>query len=100
MMLKRLILGLNGLFALVNGAFMMAASEAWFAAVAAYTGPFNVHLVQDVGAAFIVSGLSLFACLWRPSAVARGYGGRWVLVCPRPYSSGRHPFRAHPSPIE
>ncbi len=66
MILKRLILGLNGLFALVNGAFMMVASEAWFAAVAADTGPFNFHLVQDVGAAFIVSGLSLFACLWRP----------------------------------
>lgn len=67
MIIKRLILGANGLFAVVNGAFMMAASESWFASIAAYTGPFNIHLVQDVGAAFVVSGLSLFACLWRPS---------------------------------
>ncbi|MEM7119723.1 MAG: hypothetical protein AAF563_00515 [Pseudomonadota bacterium] len=67
MMLKRLILGANGLFALANGAFMLAASESWFTEIAAYTGPYNVHLVQDVGAAFIVSGLSLLACLWRPS---------------------------------
>ena len=67
MILKRLILGLNGLFALVNGTFMMVESEAWFAAFATYTGPFNFHLVQDVGAAFVVSGISLFACLWRPA---------------------------------
>ncbi len=67
MIVKRLILGANGLFALVTGTFMMVKSEAWFAAVAADTGPFNFHLVQDVGAAFIVSGLSLLACLWRPS---------------------------------
>ncbi len=67
MILKRLILGANGLFAVVNGGFMMAASEDWFATIAAYTGPFNHHLVQDVGAAFVVAGLSLFACLWRPS---------------------------------
>lgn len=67
MVLKRLILGLNGTFALVNGGFMLVASEVWFASVAASTGPFNLHLVKDVGAAFVISGLALFACLWRPA---------------------------------
>lgn len=66
-MLKRLILGLYGLFALVNGALMMLAGEAWFAAVAADTGSYNSHLVLDVGAAVTASGLALMATAWRPA---------------------------------
>jgi hypothetical protein len=59
-----LLLGIGGC---LNGLFMLLTSEAWFAAVAAYTGPFNVHLVQDVGAAYVTSGV---ASLWAARAPA------------------------------
>ena len=53
-----LLLGIGGT---VNGLFMLFTSEAWFANIAADTGPFNVHLVRDVGAAYVTSGV---ATLW------------------------------------
>ena len=59
-----LVLGIGGI---VNGLFMLFTSEAWFARVAAYTGPFNVHLVQDVGAAYVTSGI---AAAWAARAPA------------------------------
>jgi hypothetical protein len=59
-----LLLGIGGI---VNGLFMLVTSEAWFVRVAADTGPFNVHLVQDVGAAYVTSGI---ASLWAARAPA------------------------------
>jgi hypothetical protein len=59
-----LLLGLGGI---VNGIFMLFTSEAWFGAIAAYTGPFNVHLVQDVGAAYVTAGI---ASVWAARAPA------------------------------
>ena len=59
-----LVLGAGGL---VNGLFMLFTSEAWFTRIAAYTGPFNVHLVQDVGAAYVTAGI---ASLWAGRAAA------------------------------
>jgi hypothetical protein len=59
--LDRWILWLLGAGMVVNGLFMLFASEGWFARIAADTGPFNVHLVQDVGAAYVTAGL---ASLW------------------------------------
>jgi hypothetical protein len=59
-----LVLGLGGA---VNGLFMLFTSEAWFARIAADTGPFNVHLVQDVGAAYLTSGI---AAVWAARAPA------------------------------
>jgi hypothetical protein len=50
-----LLLGLGGI---VNGLIMLFASEPWFANVAARTGPFNRHLVQDVGVAFLTAGIA------------------------------------------
>jgi hypothetical protein len=50
-----LLLGIGGA---VNGLFMLFTSEAWFARIAADTGPFNVHLVRDVGAAYLTSGIA------------------------------------------
>jgi hypothetical protein len=50
-----LLLGIGGT---VNGLVMLFASEPWFANVAADTGPFNVHLVRDVGAAYVTSGVA------------------------------------------
>jgi hypothetical protein len=59
--LDRWILLLLGAGMVVNGLFMLFTSEGWFTRIAAYTGPFNVHLVQDVGAAYVTAGL---ASLW------------------------------------
>ena len=53
-----LLLGIGGT---VNGLIMLFASEPWFASIAADTGPFNVHLVRDVGAAYVTSGI---ASIW------------------------------------
>ena len=30
------------------------------------TGPFNLHFVADIGAAFLIGGLALIARAWRP----------------------------------
>jgi hypothetical protein len=57
-----LLLGIGGT---VNGLFMLVTSEAWFASIAADTGPFNVHLVRDVGAAYVTSGV---ASVWAARA--------------------------------
>ena len=59
-----LALGSGGI---VNGLFMLFTSEGWFANVAADTGPFNVHLVRDVGAAYVTSGI---ASVWAARAPA------------------------------
>lgn len=61
-----ILLGL-GIGGIVNGLFMLFTSEAWFVRIAAYTGPFNVHLVQDVGAAYVTSGI---ASVWAARAPA------------------------------
>src|SRR5437899_10461841 len=47
---------------------MLLAGSVWWAHVAGSreTGPFNPHFVQDVVAAFLVSGLALGARAWRP----------------------------------
>jgi hypothetical protein len=57
-----LLLGIGGT---VNGLIMLFASEPWFTAIAADTGPFNVHLVRDVGAAYVTSGI---ASVWAARA--------------------------------
>jgi len=59
-----LLLGIGGI---VNGLFMLFTSEAWFTNIAARTGPFNVHLVRDVGAAYVTSGL---ASVWAARVAA------------------------------
>lgn len=56
----RWILLLLGAGAVVNGLFMLFTSEGWFTRIAADTGPFNVHLVQDVGAAYVTAGIASF----------------------------------------
>ena len=59
------ILLVLGIGAIVNGLFMLFTSEAWFTNVAADTGPFNSHLVRDVGAAYATSGV---AAVWAARA--------------------------------
>jgi hypothetical protein len=52
------ILLVLGIGSIVNGLFMLFTSEGWFVRVAADTGPFNVHLVRDVGAAYVTAGVA------------------------------------------
>lgn len=59
------ILLVLGIGAIVNGLVMLFASEPWFTRIAADTGPFNEHLVRDVGAAFVTSGI---ASVWAARA--------------------------------
>src|SRR5262245_14217120 len=66
------LLVLGGL-ATLNGAVMLLAPAPWFARIAADTGPFNVHLVRDVGAAYATSGVE---ALW----AARNQGWRAPLA--------------------
>jgi len=55
------VLLLLGAGSIVNGLFMLLTPEPWFESIAAYTGAYNVHLVQDVGAAYVTAGA---AALW------------------------------------
>jgi hypothetical protein len=59
------VLLLLGAGALANGLVMLAVPEPWFLRIAADTGPFNSHLVRDVGAAYATSGI---AALWAARA--------------------------------
>ena len=74
--MQRWLAGLLAVFNVANGLVMLFASSIWWAQVAGAsdTGPFNPHFVQDVGAAFLVSGLALGARAWReeywPAAIA------------------------------
>jgi hypothetical protein len=61
------ILLLLGAGAIVNGLLMLVVSAEWFARIAAYTGPFNAHLVQDVGAAYVTAGVAAFWAGRRPA---------------------------------
>jgi hypothetical protein len=55
------ILLILGVLAAGNGVVMLLAPEPWFVRIAADTGPFNIHLVRDVGAAYLTSGV---AAVW------------------------------------
>jgi hypothetical protein len=74
--MKRWIAAILAVFNITNGLTMLFASSSWWASVpgASETGPFNLHFVQDVGAAFLTAGLALAARAWRavywPAALA------------------------------
>ncbi|MBV8614254.1 MAG: hypothetical protein JOY66_10850, partial [Acetobacteraceae bacterium] len=59
--MRSLLSLLLGLFQLLTGAAMLLAPSAFFAAVPGVneTGPFNPHLVRDVGCGFLVAGAGL-----------------------------------------
>jgi len=62
---------LAGLLAMVmgaNGLVMLFAGQWWYGVVPGVpsTGPFNPHFVKDIGAAYLVVGVSLGAFAWRP----------------------------------
>jgi hypothetical protein len=74
--MQRWLAAILAVFNFANGLAMLFASSLWWNSIpgAVDTGPFNPHLVQDVGAAFLVAGLALGARVWRvaywPAAVA------------------------------
>lgn len=80
-MIVRLLLVLVGLFQIANGAFMLIAPGAWYAAVPGVidTGPLNQHFVYDIGMAFLASGamLVLGARAGRDAAVLACAGAAW-----------------------
>jgi len=67
----RAIFWVLGLINLANGAWMLAAPEAWYYRLPAgvpATGPFNSHFVRDIGAAFVTIGAAF--CFTAPRASA------------------------------
>lgn len=52
-----------------NGVFALAFPDAWYARIpgVSATGPLNTHFVRDIGAAYMIAGIS-FAWLWRNAA--------------------------------
>ncbi len=67
--MRRWIAGILALFNLGNGLTMLSAGSTWWASVpgASDTGPFNPHLVQDVGIAFMAAGVALGARALQPA---------------------------------
>jgi len=74
--MRGLVAWVLGIGLAANGLIMLAAPAGWYAMVpgVADTGPFNVHFVRDIGAAYLVAGATLpwFAVNWaaRPAALA------------------------------
>jgi hypothetical protein len=74
--MRRLIAAVIAALCVLNGSMMLCAGPSWYARVpgASETGPYNPHFIEDIGAAFLVSGLALAARTWRtpywPAAVA------------------------------
>jgi hypothetical protein len=67
--MQRWLAAILAVFNLANGLAMLLASSLWWNSVPGVgdTGPFNPHLVRDVGAAFLIAGLALGARAWRPA---------------------------------
>ncbi|BCH35891.1 hypothetical protein MesoLjLc_78210 [Mesorhizobium sp. L-8-10] len=70
----RLLFVLLSVYHGLNGLFMLAMPEAWYAAVPGVvdTGPANAHFIRDIGLGFLASA----AALW----LAAKTGGTAVLV--------------------
>jgi len=66
-MWRRWLAGLLGAFNALNGVVMLADGRRWYETVpgVVFTGPYNPHFVQDIGAAFLAAGLGLLARAWR-----------------------------------
>src|SRR5262249_51267870 len=67
-MWRQWIAGVLGAFNALNGAVMLADGKHWYDTVpgVVFTGPYNPHFVQDIGAAFLAAGIGLAARAWRP----------------------------------
>ena len=80
--MKRLIAAILGVANIANGLMMLVAGPFWYQSIpgATETGPFNPHFVQDIGAAFLVSGLALAVRAWRPVYWPAAVGGAGFLA--------------------
>jgi len=80
--MQRWIAAILGAYNVANGLAMLFASSIWWASVPGVpdTGPYNPHFVQDVGAAFLVSGLASAARAWRPAYWPAAMAGSAFLV--------------------
>jgi hypothetical protein len=83
-MILRYLLGFLGLFHVLNGLWMIAAPENWYAAVPGVPleGPFNHHFIGDIGLAFLASGAGMLAGVrsgakWATLALA---GATWPAL--------------------
>lgn len=65
--LATLVLLVLGAGAALNGVWMLLDAARWFGLIAARTGPSNLHLVRDVGAAYLASGVALLWAARRPA---------------------------------
>jgi hypothetical protein len=80
--MKRILAGIVALYSGVNGVAMLVEGPTWYARVPGVpeTGPYNPHLVQDVGVAFLTAGLALAAVAWRPRYWPAGAAGAAFLA--------------------
>ena len=80
--MQRWIAAILAVFSAANGLTMLFAGSIWWANVPGVpeTGPFNPHFVQDVGAAFLISGLALAARAWRPTYWPAAVAGAGFLA--------------------
>lgn len=67
-MWRRWLAGGLGAFNALNGVLMLTDGRHWYETVpgVVFTGPYNPHFVQDIGAAFLAAGAGLLARAWRP----------------------------------
>jgi hypothetical protein len=80
--MRRWVAAILAVFNTANGLVMLLASATWWASVPGVpeTGPFNLHFVQDVGAAFLASGLAQAARTWRPEYWPAALAGSGFLA--------------------
>jgi hypothetical protein len=83
-MAVRILLLLLGVFHLGNGLWMLAAPDAWYAAIPGVreTGPLNHHFIADVALAFIASGFGLVlgSTARRSAAAFAAAGAAWPVL--------------------
>jgi hypothetical protein len=82
-MWRRWVAGLLAAFNALNGVVMLVDGRRWYESApgVVFTGAYNPHFVQDIGAAFLAAGLGLLARAWRarywPAAVV---GAAFLVV--------------------
>ena len=83
-MIVRLILGVLGLFHLVNGLAMIVAPDAWAAAVVHLSAPdhLHFHFIADIGMAFAASGVGMLLGARRGAgnAIWAMAGATWPML--------------------
>ncbi|OED45947.1 hypothetical protein AB838_21995 [Rhodobacteraceae bacterium (ex Bugula neritina AB1)] len=79
--MQRIILAAAGGFALINAAYMWAATPHWYATLPGVqmTGPLNIHFARDVALAFLSSGLALAWAALKTDRSAAVCGSAWLV---------------------